>query len=228
MQIRQPKYLSAYRVAKIRANVTDTPIGAGRSGRFWSCSCFKTSLEKFLAQSDTKNEIQTIHRGFSVKLLKSMLALALVTSTALSLTACSDEEVALGVGVVIGVIISDDIGHHHRHNPPRYRRDGRRYASAENLLALSPAVTVALKYDLSSEQAEILTAHLLPAREGDFSGLVSLGFEKRDLESLMAGQNPSARVLRIMSQKLNMDLIETNKLIQNMKADALIARSQIM
>ena len=162
-----------------------------------------------------------------MKLLKSILTATLLAATALSLTACSDEEIAFGAGVVIGVIINDDDGHHHhRPNPPRYR-GGRRYHS-EPVSILSPAETVALKYNLSAEQAEVLTAHLLPARHGDLSGLAALGFEKSDLQALFAGKNPSASTLMTISQKIGLDMEQSHALIQNIKADALIAKDSMM
>ena len=160
-----------------------------------------------------------------MKLLKTVLTASLLAVTALSVTACSDEELAFGAGVVIGVIINDDDGHrHHRPNPPRYR--GRRYHS-EPVAILSHAETVALKYDLSSEQAEVLTAHLLPARQGDLSGLAALGFDKSDLQALFAGKNPSASTLTTLSEKLGLDMEQAHNLIQNIKADALIAKESM-
>lgn len=162
-----------------------------------------------------------------MKLLNSLLALTLVAGTAISLTACTDEELAFGTGAVVGVIIGDSSHHHHhRPNPPRYRR-GHRWHS-QDLNILSPAQTVALKYDLSMDQAEVLTAHLLPALDGDLSGLAALGFEKSDLQALFAGQNPSASTLMIMSEKLGLDMAQAHALIQNIKADALAARDDLM
>lgn len=164
-----------------------------------------------------------------MKLFKSLCSFSLVAAAALSVTACSDEQLSFGAGVVVGVIIGDDGSSHHHYreaNPPRYR--GRRRWHAESVAILSPAETVALKYDLTAEQAEILTAHLLPARQGDLSGLAALGFEKSDLEALMAGQNPSASTLMTLSQKLGLELSQAHELIQNIKADALIARDSMM
>lgn len=162
--------------------------------------------------------------GDLMKLLKTVLTASLLAVTALSTTACSDEEVAFGAGVVIGVIINDDDHHHHRPNPPRYR--GRRYYS-ESVAILSPAETVALKYNLSAEQAEVLTAHLLPARQGDLSGLAALGFGKSDLQALFAGKNPSASTLMTLSETLGLDMEQAHNLIQNIKADALIAKERM-
>lgn len=192
----------------------------------WSSSCFMRKPVHFWIGLIPERKIKPtpLFFGGIMKLLKSLLSLSLVAAAGLSLTACSDEDVAFGAGVVVGVIVSDGHGHHHRPNPPRYR--GRRW-HAEQLNVLSPAQTVALKYDLSDEQAEVLTAHLLPARQGDLSGLAALGFEKADLQALFDGKNPSASTLSTMSQKLGLSLGEAHQLIQNIKADALVARSQM-
>lgn len=162
-----------------------------------------------------------------MKLLNSIVALSLIAGSALSLTACSDEDLSFGAGVVVGVIIGDDGGgsHHHQPNPPHYRRGRRGYA--ENVAILSPAETVAMKYDLTQAQAEILTAHLLPARQGDLSGLAALGFDKQDLLNLMEGKNPSASTLMTLSEKLGLDMGQAHDLIQNIKADALIAAQEL-
>ena len=163
-----------------------------------------------------------------MKLLNSILTLSLIAGAAMSLTACSDEDLSFGAGVVVGVIIGDDGGgsyHHHQPNPPRYHRGRRGYA--QDMVVLSPAQTVAMKYDLSQEQAEILTAHLLPARQGDLSGLAALGFDKQDLLNLMAGKNPSASTLMTLSEKLGLDMGQAHDLIQNIKADALVAAQEL-
>ena len=57
-----------------------------------------------------------------------------------------------GAGTVVGVIISDGGGHYRERNPPRYRRGHRWHL--ETVAVLSPAQTVAMKYDLSQEQDE--------------------------------------------------------------------------
>lgn len=165
-----------------------------------------------------------------MKLFKTFFSTSLILIAAFSSTACSDEELSFGAGVVVGVIIGDDSGSHHRHrrNPPRYRRGGRRWHSTTETVALSPSQTVALKYNLSADQADILTAHLLPAQKGDLSGLAALGFEKQDLQALVAGQNPSASTLMTLSEKLSLDMSEAHQLIQDIKADAITARDSMM
>ncbi len=162
-----------------------------------------------------------------MKLMKSVMTASLAALAALSLSACTDEQLSFGAGIVVGVIVSDGGDRHREPNPPRYRR-GRRHYSVQKSANLSPAETVAMKYNLSMAQAEVLTAHLLPARQGDLSGLAALGFEKQDLRALIAGQNPSASTLMTMSEKLGLELSQAHQLVQNIKADALIARDNMM
>lgn len=161
-----------------------------------------------------------------MKLLKSLLSLSLVAAAALSMTACTDDQLSFGAGVIVGVIVADDNDHHHDRRPPRYR--GRRPHSQTQLAGLSHAEVVAMKYNLSAEQAEVLTAHLLPARQGDLSGLAALGFEKNDLRALVAGQNPSASTLLTLSEKLGLEVSEAHQLVQDIKADAITARDNLM
>jgi DNA-binding phage protein len=182
--------------------------------------------DDFLDQTDTKNLLTNHFYGGTMKLLNTLLSLSLIAGAAMSLTACTDQELAFGAGAVVGVIIGDGGDHHHNQpNPPRYRRGGRWHA--ENVVVLSPAETVALKYDLTQEQAEVLTAHLLPAQQGDLSGLAALGFDRKDLEALMAGKNPSASTLLTIGQTLGLDMAQAHNLIQNIKADAMIARAEM-
>lgn len=160
-----------------------------------------------------------------MSIVKKLLTMTLVAAAALSLTACSDEEIAFGAGIVVGVIIGDNHNDHHhsRPNPPRYRR-GRRYHSVETASLLEPSQVVALKYNLSMEKAEILTSHLLPAQDGDLSGLQQLGFHQSDLVALFQGKNPSARTLLTLSEKLDIDKGEAHRIIQAMRHDVEIAK----
>lgn len=159
--------------------------------------------------------------------LKLLASTCLVAISALSLTACTDSEVAFGAGVIVGVIVDDnDHHHHHRPNPPRYRRY-RRYAEV-NLSSLSPAQRVSVKYDLSTKQAEILTSELLKVQSGDLSGLRALGFDAQDLIQMTQGQNPSASTLEKLSSALNMELGEAHILIQNIKADVALAQERML
>jgi hypothetical protein len=163
--------------------------------------------------------------------VKKTLSAILVLATALGLSACSEEDLAFGAGVVVGVIIGDSHDHNHgprEPRPPRYRR-GRRYHRLRNTEAvLTASQFVALKYSLEDQQAERLTAHLEPALKGDLSGLRALGFENSDLLAIMKGENPSASTLLTLADKLGVDLSEANRIIQLIKVDAETAKSQLL
>jgi hypothetical protein len=164
--------------------------------------------------------------GGHMNLLKSLLALSLVAITGMSLTGCTDGEVGFTAGAIVGAIVADPGPCcYYSPNPPRYHGRGWRAADASS--ALSAAQTVALKYDLTTAQAEALTSRLLPAQHGDLSGLADLGFSVEDLKAIYAGQNPSASTLMTVSQKLGMDLEQAHELIQNIKADAMSVAAQM-
>lgn len=97
-----------------------------------------------------------------------------------------------------------------------------------NLSQLSIPARVSVKYGLSLEQSEVLVSHLLRAKAGDMSAMVQLGFEKQDMIAIFEGQNPSASTLRTLSERLNIGLLQSHRLIQDIKADALIARESMM
>ena len=162
--------------------------------------------------------------------MKSLLIFLTLAATALSLTACSDSEISFGAGVIVGAIIADDGPHHHHHrpNPPRYRPGRRGYYSEINLSQLSPTERVAVKYNLTQSQAQLLTQELVKVQKGDLSGLTNLGFETQDLLQLAKGQNPSASTLRQIGLFLNLQVHQAHELIQNIKVDVVAARSSMM
>lgn len=161
--------------------------------------------------------------------MKSLLTFAVIASTALGLTACTDSQISFGAGIIVGAIISDD-GHHHHHRPqpPRYRPGRRRYHSEINLSQLSPTERVAVKYSLTSEQAQLLTQELVKVQKGDLSGLTNLGFETQDLLLISKGQNPSASTLNQIGEFLGLEVHQAHDLIQNIKADVVAAQSTMM
>jgi hypothetical protein len=167
------------------------------------------------------------HKGENtMNSLKLLVSAGLVAVTAMSLTACTDSEIAFGAGVIVGVIIDDEPHHHHRPHPPRYRR-GRRYAEV-NLSALSPAQRVAVKYNLSQGQADLLTSELIKVQSGDLSGLRTLGFDAQDLVQMTQGQNPSASTLQKLSSALGLELVQAHDLIQNIKLDVAKAQERML
>jgi hypothetical protein len=161
--------------------------------------------------------------------MKSIFTSLVLAATALSLTACTDSQISFGAGVIVGAIISDG-GHHHHHrpNPPRYRPGRRRYHSEINLSQLSPTERVAVKYNLTSSQAQLLTSELVKVQKGDLTGLTNLGFETRDLLLISKGQNPSASTLNQIGLYLGLEIHQAHELIQNIKADVVAAQSTMM
>jgi hypothetical protein len=164
-----------------------------------------------------------------------ILMLVAIAAGSLGLTACSDEDLAFGAGVVIGVIIGDDDGHHHHHHrpPPRYRRhnlmalDGAistNTAVAETVEAVEPETMTELEIAsahlaLPLEQTEVVMNALAQAKQKDFSAIKELGLSKRDLRQLARGEDPSASTLRELASNLNIELGEAHNLIQTLKAD---------
>lgn len=161
--------------------------------------------------------------------MKTIFTSLLLATIGLSLTACTDSEISFGAGFIVGAIISDDSHHmHHRPNPPRYRPGRRRHHSEINLSQLSPAERVAVKYNLTSQQAALLTQELVKVQKGDLTGLKILGFETQDLVLISKGQNPSASTLSQIGQFLDLEIHQAHDLIQNIKADVVAAQSSMM
>ncbi|MFN8847926.1 MAG: hypothetical protein ACK5V3_14995 [Bdellovibrionales bacterium] len=157
---------------------------------------------------------------------KKLLVLGLAAISALGVSGCTESDIAFGAGVIVGVII-DDGGHHHRRpNPPRYRKY-RRYSEI-NLSQLAPAQRVAIKYDLSLDQAQKLTSELLKVQAGDLSGFKHLGFDKSDLVLMAQGHNPSASTLANLAQALDLDIAQAHELIQNIKVDVAEAQERML
>lgn len=153
--------------------------------------------------------------------MKRVIHLALIgiwAAGSLSLTACSDEQVALGAGVVIGAVIAD--GHHHRHyHPrPRYRPPHRRrYFDAQ--AELGKASKAAMHFGVSVEAGEKIMTALERAEQKDFSAITELGIQRADMEALANGQNPSASTLVDLSRNLGLDYDQTHNVIQVIKRD---------
>ncbi|MFN8792123.1 MAG: hypothetical protein ACK5Y2_11775 [Bdellovibrionales bacterium] len=158
--------------------------------------------------------------------IKTWAAVALLAITSLQLSACTDRELAFGAGVIIGAIIADDDDHHHHHrpNPPRYR--GRRRHSIE-LRPVSVTERVAMKYNLDQSQAETLVSDLQRIQAGDLQPLAQLGFQREDVLALYQGQNPSASTLQALATHLDLELVQAHELIQNIKADVILARERM-
>lgn len=157
--------------------------------------------------------------------MKRVTHLALVgilAAASMALTACSDEQVALGAGVVIGAVIAD--GHHHHHYPrPRYRPPHRHYRPRPRYFDaqadLSNATKAAMHFSVSVEAGEKIMHALERAEQKDFAAIAELGIQRADMEALANGENPSASTLVDLSRNLGLDFDQTHNVIQVMKRD---------
>jgi len=157
--------------------------------------------------------------------MKRVIHLALVGTLAaasMALTACSDEQVALGAGVVIGAVIAD--GHHHHYHPrPRYRPPHRHYRPRPRYFDaqadLSNATKAAMHFSVSVEAGEKIMHALERAEQKDFAAIAELGIQRADMEALANGENPSASTLVDLSRNLGLDFDQTHNVIQVMKRD---------
>lgn len=153
--------------------------------------------------------------------IKNTLMAVIFSSSALFLQGCTDEDLALGTGVIIGVIISDGHHHHHRDHdrPPRYRRHG----GFETESALSEKLTateqVVENYGVSEAAAEKILYALNQAQSGNFAELSEIGLQKADLIALVKGQNLSEETLNQVSLMLETDIASATRLIKEIKTD---------
>lgn len=171
----------------------------------------------------------------------------LLATSSLSLTGCTDEQLALGAGVLLGAAVassvSKDDNHHHRHDRRKHyeprrdssrydRRPGHRYDHrdsrrwhgsslnlSEDTVNNDETLAASEHYGVSPDTAARIVTALQAAEGGDFSALQELGLEKTDLIALGIGENPSVSALNTLSEKLGLDLAETHKVIQQMKID---------
>lgn len=163
--------------------------------------------------------------------MKRVIHLALVgilAGASLSLTACSDEQVALGAGVVIGAVIAD--GHHHHYPRPRYRPPYRHYRPRPRYFDaqadLSNASKAAMHFSVSVEAGEKIMNALERAEQKDFAAITELGIQREDMKALANGENPSASTLVELSRNLGLDFDQTHNVIQIMKRDLVNGMNQ--
>jgi hypothetical protein len=157
--------------------------------------------------------------------LSGLLALSTLT-----LTACTDEQLAFGAGAVVGAVVVGDHGHHrHRPPPPRYRERGRRphYLQSAQInvditdeaLASDEVQAAAFHFQIPIEAADYILTALKAAEQKDFSKLDELGIYREDITAMAMGANPSSSSLVSVSQKLNLGLGETHNVFQQIKID---------
>ncbi len=178
------------------------------------------------------------------KTIKFSLVAAL-TAGSLSLTACTDEDFALGAGLIIGVAVGSAIDNdHHDHDHRgggRYdggrghgRGPGRYHYSAtvsDDILLSDSAITakttaVAEHYQLPAESASVVLEALETAKAGDLSKVSELGVTREEIITMARGENPSANTLLKLSETLGLSLSEAHNLVQQMKADLVAAQTK--
>lgn len=148
----------------------------------------------------------------------SGLCLVIVTAMSLTITACTDREIAAGaVGVIVGIGIGSDNSNDRVHQPPpRYReRCGRyercRYSLSESFQADESVVgeeivDFAHRYQLSFEVAGRFRNLLSKIGAGDTASIRDLGVSIQSLVLLMQGEsNLSDTEIRLIALKLGTD-----------------------
>ena len=164
--------------------------------------------------------------------------LSVLALSSMGLTACTDEQIALGAGLVIGAAVAgaDDHDHGDYHRPPPqhgdhrgggWDRGGRRGGRwAQEVTAVAPALLVsndvlsaANHFQISPVAADQVLAALVAAQNKDFAKLSEIGLQREDILAIGRGENPSASALVSLSEKLGLEMGEAHGVIQQMKAD---------
>jgi hypothetical protein len=101
-------------------------------------------------------------------------------------------------------------------NREREERDRNSIASPQ---LMNAAQNLVQKYQIQPRSAMILAEHLIQARVGGMHTLVELGITQDEINAMIHGENPSANMLKKISQVLEMDVIEVHELIQKIKLD---------
>lgn len=167
----------------------------------------------------------------------------LIAFSTTSITACTEEDFAVGATLVIGAILigavaaSDSTDHgsggdyHHDHGG-RDRRDGgrhdgfRRYkltldqVSLGNLLIGETEIeATANHFQISKTAATKILLSLEAAKDKDYSQLAEIGIEQQDIAALVRGDNPSVSTLKTLGESLGLTLNESHRVIQQIKND---------
>lgn len=163
-----------------------------------------------------------------MRLQSSKIMMAFVLSgSALLLPACRDQDLALGAGLAIGVIVGSSASDHQhgdyydRSPPPRYRERRDRNWSEISATVGDPQMTevqdFAANYDISETAAEKVLVSLDETQKGNMVALQDIGMEKTDLVALMNDQELTDKTLTKVSDKLEMSTDATISLIQKIK-----------
>lgn len=165
-------------------------------------------------------------------MFKRVALLSLCLPVALSLLACTDEEVATNTAVIGDLVIGAAIvaaavaapsGDIHRdiHNQPHPDPRDRRFSTQINLSlpgqtqAPDAAAALSFKYGLSSAGSAKIVSALSEAKQGSLSGISALGLSQDDLSSIANGRMPSAAAIELLSKQLNSSEAATNSFVND-------------
>jgi hypothetical protein len=174
---------------------------------------------------------------YSKQMLLKLGLLGLFAAGSMSITGCTDGEVAFGAGAIVGAIATDviqDGGHDHGHYappPPHYpgpghhghwdwSGDSNQTAAMQDLDARAAANHFAVHEYAGAKILDALEA----AQNRDFSALEKLGLSRDELIGMARGENPSPTSLQRLSEELKIDLGSAHAIIQQMKVDLQNAR----
>lgn len=155
------------------------------------------------------------------KRISKLVLATFIGASAFGLQGCTDEEVALGAGVVAGVVIGssldNDHHHHHRPNPRRYPRR-HHWASMSQTFDLS-SVSVAEKYNINLAASVKIVDALERAESGEVSALAKIGLTRVDLASIYNGRIISNDSLKNVSDALQISQLEAKNLIKQIASE---------
>lgn len=157
------------------------------------------------------------------KKLSKLLMVSVIAASSLTMQGCNDTDVALGAGLVAGVIIgaavdSDHDHHrHHRPNPRRYKRHHGWSTTAQTFDTRN--LEVSQKYNIHLEASKKIVTALDKVQAGQTSSLSELGLQKKDLIALHQGRMISNESLKNLSDKLELDRVITERMIQRIASE---------
>lgn len=192
-----------------------------------------------IANLTFRKTIHTEIEGEFVTGSKKIILTSLLACLGFGFPSCSDTQLGIGVGAIVGGIIGhsgnrDHGGHRHG------RRGGGRFGRYSEVARMTvddrndllnesrdeDIEFVAQKYGIPTEASLTLVDSLYKANSKDFSGLRNLGLEDKDLLAIYNNQFPSELALTKVSQNLNMNAHETALLIENITVDVQFQKAQ--
>ena len=179
-----------------------------------------------------------------MNLSKTIISLGTLCLLGLGTISCSNTEIGLGVGAAVGGIIGYKSGQ--RHSEPRYNCDNNYYDQtcrgynrynrydynfeSSQLQAKdqnqSEVATVAQKYNITDEAAELIVTSLHKAERQDYSGLKTLGLSKADALAIFRNQPLNPESISALGENLKMDNSHTAALVEHMTADIQAEKTQ--